>query len=81
MKTRDFCYWMQGFVEIHGAAPTEAQWTIIKNHLNMVFVHDIDPSMPDPDGKLAAAHAGKPVDHVKPVRPQSGYNPDTLIRC
>jgi hypothetical protein len=58
MTSRDFVYWLQGFAEIHGAAPTAAQWLTIKNHLNLVFKHEIDPSMPDPTGELQAAHDG-----------------------
>jgi hypothetical protein len=45
MTSRDFCYWLQGFFEVSGAkeiSPTQTQ--IIRNHLNMVFVHEIDPS-------------------------------------
>lgn len=60
MTSRDFLYWLQGFAEIHGGPPTAAQWQAIKNHLNLVFVHEIDPSMPDADGQLQAAHDGKP---------------------
>ena len=47
MKTRDFCYWLQGVLEV-GKLETldKEQVTIIKNHLNMVFIHDIDPSFP-----------------------------------
>lgn len=48
MKTRDFCYWLQGVLEV-GKLETldKEQVTIIKNHLNMVFIHDIDPSFPE----------------------------------
>lgn len=60
MTARDFAYWLQGFAEVHGGPPTEAQWVTIKNHLNLVFKHDIDPTMPDPGGALQAAHDGKP---------------------
>jgi hypothetical protein len=54
MLSRDFAYWLQGFFEIHAAgrdlsehAPglTASQVATIRNHLNMVFVHEIDPSM------------------------------------
>ncbi len=77
MKARDFMYWFQGFAELHSGPPTTAQWEIIKNHLNLVFVHDIDPTMPDPNGELQAAHDGKP------PRPQfGGIRPDgTVMRC
>lgn len=81
MTSRDFAYWLQGFIEIHGIAPTEAQWTIIKNHLNLVFVHEIDPSMPDPKGKLQAAHDGKPTNTIVDHLPPRPWDPNTLIRC
>ncbi len=42
MKTRDFAYWLQGFVEITGDMdrPSEKQWTIIKDHLQLVFTKE-----------------------------------------
>lgn len=53
MKTTDFAYWLQGYFEILEAGLTKeekeqtklnsAQVEIIKNHLNLVFLHDIDP--------------------------------------
>lgn len=45
MKSRDFCYWLQGFFEITGhATQLRAQQTeIIQRHLALVFKHDIDP--------------------------------------
>lgn len=36
----------------------EEQVIVVQNHLNMVFAHEIDPSMPDPFGKLGAFHSG-----------------------
>lgn len=63
MKSRDFVYWLQGFIELNGAPPTPEQWKIIGQHLNLVFKHEIDPSMPDPDGKLQEAHDGKKPQH------------------
>ena len=51
MNSRDFCFWLQGFFEIHGASGaivvTPEQTEIIRKHLDMVFVHDIDSSMGD----------------------------------
>lgn len=67
MKSRDFVYWLQGFAELYREPPTPEQWLVIKNHLNLVFKHEIDPSMPDPTGALQAAHDGKP-----PLHPQFG---------
>ncbi len=47
MKSRDFCYWLQGYFEL--AKPTELRLNEIeeiKNHLKMVFIHEIDSSFP-----------------------------------
>lgn len=85
MTSRDFVYWLQGFAEIHGKAPSDEQWTTIRNHLNLVFKHEIDPSMPDPNGELQAAHDGKPLStKPQPEKPwaPNGYGPDgVLLRC
>lgn len=48
MQSRDFAFWLQGFFEISqpeiiGKKETE----MIKNHLALVFKHEIDPSMGD----------------------------------
>jgi hypothetical protein len=43
MTTEQFTYWLQGFAEIQSQAPTEEQWTIIKDHLALVF----DKKTPD----------------------------------
>ena len=37
MTTEQFTYWLQGFAEINNTAPTEEQWKIIKDHLQLVF--------------------------------------------
>jgi hypothetical protein len=54
MQARDFCYWLQGFFEIteadgHKTNLRDTQVDIIKRHLTMVFAHDIDPKMGDPE--------------------------------
>lgn len=62
MTTRDFCYWLQGFFEVSDTKDINAKQTeIIQRHLNLVFVHDIDPSMGDKDhqDKLNAVHNNK----------------------
>ena len=60
MKSRDFCYWLQGYFEL--ANPTHidgATLMAIRNHLNMVFIHEIDPSFPaEQQSALDAAHQG-----------------------
>ena len=37
MTTEQFAYWLQGFAEINGGAPTDEQWKIVKDHLALVF--------------------------------------------
>ena len=48
MTSRDFAYWIQGFFELSNAETiTKEQAIMIKKHLNLVFKHEIDPSMGD----------------------------------
>ena len=48
MTAENFCYWLQATFEIMDAKTfNEKQVEIIKNHLSMVFAHDIDPKMGD----------------------------------
>lgn len=76
MKSVEFCYWLQGLFEV--GEPTtlnEKQVDLIKRHLNMVFVHEIDPSYPtDQIPKLNDIHGtNKPLD----VFPSTG----PVMRC
>ena len=64
MNSRDYCFWLQGFFEISETEElTMKQTEIVKKHLSLVFIHEIDPSMSD-DPKhqqaLNDAHSGKP---------------------
>ena len=71
MTSRDFAFWLQGFFEISDINSIDAKQTeMIKKHLNLVFIHDIDPSMGDNQHqqKLNQAHGS-----VKPG--------DMLMRC
>lgn len=48
MTSRDFCYWLQGFFELSKYLEVDKdQMESIKKHLDMVFVHEIDPSFPN----------------------------------
>lgn len=61
MTSRDFCYWLQGFFELTGTeSVTQEQVKVIRNHLNMVFKHEIDPSFGDKKHQqlLSEAHHG-----------------------
>ena len=50
MTSRDFCYWLQGYFEINGNQPRPPEFAdslnseqikMIRNHLRMVFKHEI----------------------------------------
>ena len=44
MNSVDFCFWLQGFFELSDVTElTTKQVETIKNHLNLVFLHEIDP--------------------------------------
>ena len=66
MNAIDFCFWLQGYFEIHGKTEVTAeQAAIIKNHLNLVFKHEIDPlrekQTPTPASELNLAHGNDPL--------------------
>ena len=72
MTARDFCYWLQGFVELTEANPapqgglTPNQLAVVQRHLAMVFAHDLDPK------------AGPPAVQQKL---NMTHGPDTVVRC
>ncbi len=71
MNTIDFCFWLQGYFEINGKAEINSeQAEVIKNHLNLVFKHEIDP--------LRESQTSTSADILN-----STHSPlnDTLIRC
>lgn len=53
MTPDNFCYWLQGYFEIADPKSlSEKELEMIKNHLNLVFLHSIDPK--------ATAHISDP---------------------
>ena len=61
MQSRDFCYWLQGLFELGDPESlTPDQIQVIRNHLNMVFYHEIDPSFggPEVQDALNQLHSG-----------------------
>lgn len=81
MKATEFCYWLQGLFELGSPVQLDARQTdLIKRHLAMVFLHDIDPSYPEEEqAGLDAAHSGEPTKIAKPgMRPD---HPDVRMRC
>ena len=73
-----FCYWLQGLFELANPQTLTADQTqMIKNHLNLVFLHEIDPAIEAtskvPKVELDATHS-----------PKGGYFHDsapTVMRC
>ena len=60
MKSVEFCYWLQGLFELGEVETLSARQTeLIKQHLHLVFVHEIDPSYPAKhQNKLNDIHNG-----------------------
>jgi hypothetical protein len=72
MKSVEFCYWLQGLFELGDPKRLdEKQTDLIKRHLALVFVHEIDQSYPkDQQQKLNAIHAAHdPFGGVDPTKP------------
>lgn len=45
MTPENFAYWLNGYVEMHGTAPSEQQWNMIKEHLALTMVKITSPLM------------------------------------
>jgi len=72
MNTIDFCFWLQGYFEIRGedSEITAEQATIIRQHLSLVFKHEIDP--------LREGEAETPASVLNATHSPTN---DSLIRC
>ena len=73
MTSRDFCFWLQGYLELAPAGqPMSAeQVEAVRKHLALVFVHEIDPAMGD---QKKQDELNKIHNPVYPARPP-------LMRC
>jgi uncharacterized protein YfkK (UPF0435 family) len=72
MTSRDFAFWLQGFLEVSKAETiTKEQTETIKKHLNLVFKHEIDPSMGD------AGHQ----EALNNIHALTDTSNSTLLRC
>lgn len=88
MKSRDFVYWLQGYFEILAPAQncgslTAEQVHVIRNHLAMVFKHEIDPEGGDSILQEALNNLHKrPSPPFLPEVPATSIgDPNVLIRC
>lgn len=78
MTTRDFVYWLQGYFEISDTKTmTEREIGVVKNHLNLVFKHDIDPSFgltPEQDKESQDIHDGNRPWNIR-------RDSDLVVKC
>lgn len=89
MRSDQFVFWLQGFFELSDpSAPlTEKQVQTIKNHLKLVFLHEIDPSYSDDPTVqkiFQNIHDGKkPLEGVKIEQPKitSYRNDNRTLKC
>ena len=90
MTSRDFCFWLQGFFEIQKPeSMTAEQVDMVKKHLALVFVHEIDPSMGDKihQDLLNSIHSpeqhelSKLKEKVEKLEKRPSYRPDLPMRC
>lgn len=76
MTSKEFCYWLQGLYELgNPVILNEHQTQTIKRHLNMVFVHEIQPAL---DKSLPASMQG--ADSDLPSHMTNGVG-GILARC
>ena len=92
MRSDQFVFWLQGFFELSepNTPLTEKQVQTIKNHLKLVFLHEIDPSYSDDpmvQKIFQNIHDGKkPLEGLtindKPYKQPTQYGSgDGKIRC
>lgn len=73
MTSRDFCFWLQGYLEVTGASGSPPvlkpeQVECVQKHLALVFQHEIDPSAGSAAHQAALNETHKPHLHGNPVR-------------
>lgn len=81
MTSRDFAFWLQGYFEIADPIKIgEQEVNLIKKHLNLVFKHEIDPSMGDEKHQqvLNEIHGGNGFEPSWTVKIDPN---DSVLRC
>lgn len=83
MTSRDFAFWLQGLFELHNPTTLdERQTRLIKQHLTLVFIHEIDPSHSDDpkvQGALQAVHDGLDVNELRAkLEALQNFDPSSL---
>lgn len=89
MTSRDFCFWLQGYLEVQSAGGAKPDLTVdqvecVQRHLALAFKHEIDPSMGPPAHQTELDKVHAPV-HTPPgvTGPKIGGAPPSghLLRC
>ena len=64
MTSRDFCYWLQGYIELSPMKSLSLhQIQEVQKHLSLVFKHEIDPA--EQQEKLNAIHNDNPYANLR----------------
>ena len=73
MTTRDFAFWLQGHFELNDDRTilSKDQVETIKKHLNLVFKHEIDPSMGNVEHQ----------QELNKIHSPSLFPDNTILRC
>jgi hypothetical protein len=93
MRSVDFVYWLQGFFELSESdkALSPEQIQIIRNHLKLVFLYEIDPSYSDNkvvqqifqnlhDGKDPLKGIAAEIETSRPPRPSDNAG-TVYVKC
>lgn len=67
MTPEQFAYWLQGYVEIRGSAPTSGEWEVIKDHLATVF-KKVTPDRITIGPGIAEPYRGNPNPYMPPQK-------------
>jgi hypothetical protein len=79
MTSQNFAYWLMGFFEVANPSTIGSKETeLIKNHLALVFKHEIDPSMGDDKHQQILNEIHTPNKFDGYLRPP---NEDGVMRC
>ncbi len=84
MTPQEFCYWLQGHLELsgEGIALTSKQTECIRRHLALVFEHVVDPSYTAhlPSKEAAAVQTKLSAIHGN-MAPPPDFDPTVRYRC
>jgi hypothetical protein len=83
LDSKSFCYWLQGYFELSDSKTlSEKQVECIKNHMKLVFFHEIDPSYTDDvskQGEMQAIHDGN--TSLKPGYSHNRRGGQLVVKC